>query len=53
VFFGAEFTRAWSDYKYGGKVEPADYAAKDTKAILMKKQDENDAPSGSSSEDSR
>ena len=53
VFFGAEFTRAYSDYKYGGKVEPARYAAKDTKAILMKKQDENVTSAGSSSEDSR
>ena len=52
VFFGAEFTRAWSDYKYGGKVEPADYAAKDTKSELMKKPDENDTLAGSSTADS-
>ncbi len=40
VFFGAEFTRAYSDYKYGRKVEPGKYASHDKKAELLKKQDE-------------
>jgi len=40
VFFGAEFTRAYSDYKYGGKVDPEKYASRDEKAELMKKQEE-------------
>ena len=42
VFFGAEFTRAWSDYKYGGKVDPEKYAARDNKAEFMKKSNEED-----------
>jgi membrane protein len=37
VFFGAEFTRAYSDYKYGGRVEPAEHATKDKKAEIVKK----------------
>jgi len=40
VFFGAEFTRAYYDYKFGGKIEPTKFAALDTKAKLIKKQDE-------------
>lgn len=42
VFFGAEFTRAYSDYKYGGRVEPAKYATKDKKAEAVKKIQEED-----------
>ena len=37
VFFGAEFTRAWSDHKYGGKVKPEKYATRDKKAEIIKK----------------
>ncbi len=37
VFYGAEFTRAYSDYKYGGKVEPSKHASKDENAELIKK----------------
>lgn len=37
VFFGAEFTRAYSDYKYGGKVQPAKHASKDENAEMIKK----------------
>jgi membrane protein len=39
VFFGAEFTRAYSDFKYGGVVEPSEHAAKDEKAEIIKKDD--------------
>jgi membrane protein len=39
VFFGAEFTRAYSDFKFGGAVEPSEHAAKDKKAELIKKDD--------------
>ena len=42
VFFGAEFTRAYSDYKYGGWVEPLKYATKDTKAETVKKMNEEE-----------
>ncbi|MFW6290545.1 MAG: YihY/virulence factor BrkB family protein [Mariniphaga sp.] len=42
VFFGAEFTRAYSDFKHGGKVEPAKYATKDKKAEAVKKIQEED-----------
>lgn len=42
VFFGAEFTRAYSDFKYGGKVEPAKHATKDRKAEEVKKVQEED-----------
>lgn len=42
VFFGAEFTRAFSDYKYGGKVEPSKHATKDTKAEAIKRVQEED-----------
>jgi hypothetical protein len=37
VFYGAEFTRAYSDFKYGGKVEPAKHASKDENAEMIKK----------------
>lgn len=37
VFFGAEFTRAYSDFKFGGRVEPAEHATKDKKAEIVKK----------------
>ncbi len=37
VFFGAEFTRVWSDHKNGGKVDPEKYATKDKKAEIIKK----------------
>lgn len=40
VFFGAEFTRAYSDIKYGGHVEPSNHAIKDTKAECIKKIDD-------------
>jgi membrane protein len=40
VFFGAEFTRAYSDFKYGGAVEPSEHAAKDEKAEIIKKDDD-------------
>jgi membrane protein len=39
VFFGAEFTRAYSDFKFGG-VEPSEHATKDEKAEIIKKDDE-------------
>jgi membrane protein len=39
VFFGAEFTRAYSDFKHGGKVDPSEHAAKDKKAELLKEDD--------------
>lgn len=39
VFFGAEFTRAYSDIKYGGKVEPSNHATIDKKAELIKELD--------------
>jgi membrane protein len=42
VFFGAEFTRAYSDFKYGGKVEPSLHATKDKKAETVKKLQETD-----------
>jgi membrane protein len=42
VFFGAEFTRAYSDYKYGGKVVPAEHATKDKKAKIVKKLQEKE-----------
>lgn len=42
VFFGAEFTRAYSDFKYGGKVEPSKYATKDKKAEAVKRLQEED-----------
>jgi len=53
VFFGAEFTRAYYDYKYGGKIEPTRFATVDNKAELITKQNENDTPAGSSYENSR
>ncbi len=37
VFFGAEFTRAYSDFKYGGKVEPSKHASKDENAEMIKR----------------
>ncbi len=37
VFFGAEFTRAYSDLKYGGKVQPSKHASRDENAELIKK----------------
>lgn len=40
VFFGAEFTRAYSDFKYGNKVEPSKHAAKDKKAEIIKKNED-------------
>ncbi len=43
VFYGAEFTRAYSDFKYGSKVSPSDHATIDDKAEIIKKLDsEND-----------
>ena len=42
VFFGAEFTRAYSDYKYGGTVQPARHAKKDKKAEIVKKMEEEE-----------
>ncbi len=39
VFYGAEFTRAYSDFKYGGKVEPSNHATKDKKAECIKQMD--------------
>lgn len=42
VFFGAEFTRAYSDFKYGGVVEPTRYAVKDKKAEIIKKLDDEE-----------
>ena len=41
VFFGAEFTRAWSDYKYGDRIEPVRYAVRDTKSEQIKKMEDN------------
>lgn len=46
VFFGAEFTRAWSDYKYGDNVEPLRYAVRDGKAEQIKKMDDNQSSAG-------
>lgn len=40
VFFGAEFTRAFSDFKNRGKVEPSKHASKDRKAEVIKKDGE-------------
>jgi len=40
VFFGAEFTRAYSDFKYNNKVVPSNHAAKDKKAELIKKNED-------------
>ena len=37
VFYGAEFTRAYSDFKYGGKVEPSKHASRDENAEMIKK----------------
>jgi len=37
IFFGAEFTRAYSDFRYGGRIQPARHATKDKKAELIKK----------------
>jgi membrane protein len=42
VFFGAEFTRAYSDFKYRGKVEPAEHATIDKKAAIVKKLEEKE-----------
>ncbi len=42
VFFGAEFTRAYSDFKFGDHVEPSEHATKDEKAEILKK-DEKEA----------
>lgn len=39
VFYGAEFTRAYSDMKYGG-AEPSDHAVKDEKAECDEKLEE-------------
>jgi membrane protein len=39
VFFGAEFTRAYSDFKFGDAVEPSKHAGKDKKAEIIKKDD--------------
>ena len=51
VFFGAEFTRAYSDYRNRGKVNPEDYATTDKKAKLIKKLDEDEASGGSAKAD--
>ncbi len=40
VFFGAEFTRAYSDIKNRGKIEPSKHASKDKKAEAIKKDEE-------------
>lgn len=40
VFFGAEFTRAYSDFRNRGKVEPSKYAVKDKKAEVIKKDED-------------
>lgn len=40
VFFGAEFTRAYSDFKHGGRVEPSEIAEKDENAEIFKKNDD-------------
>src|SRR5690554_3464494 len=40
VFFGAEFTRAYSDFKFGGVVEPSKHGAKDKKAEMIKKDED-------------
>lgn len=40
VFYGAEFTRAYSDFKYDNKVEPSKHAAKDKKAEIVKKKED-------------
>lgn len=39
VFFGAEFTKAYSDFKYGG-AEPSNFAVKDEKAECDKRIEE-------------
>ena len=40
VFFGAEFTRAYSDFRNRGKVEPSKHAVKDKKAEVIKKDED-------------
>lgn len=40
IFFGAEFTRAYSDFRYGKRIIPARHATKDRKAELIKKLEE-------------
>lgn len=40
VFFGAEFTRAYSDFKYGPNVKPSRHGTKDKKAELIKKKED-------------
>ena len=42
VFFGAEFTRAYSDFNYGGAIQPTRYAVKDKKAEIIKELEENE-----------
>lgn len=42
VFFGAEFTRAYSDYKNHGRVKPSKHASKDKAAETIKKIVEED-----------
>ncbi len=51
VFFGAEFTRANSDFRNRGKVKPEDYATNDEKAELIKKMDEEEESGGSAKTD--
>lgn len=46
VFFGAEFTRAFSDFRYGGRVQPAGHATKDKKAEMIKKIDDEEKAKG-------
>src|SRR5690554_5348141 len=40
LFFGAEFTRTYSDFRFGGRVQPARHATKDKKAEIIKKLDD-------------
>lgn len=42
IFFGAEFTRAYSDYRFGGRIQPARHATKDKKAELIKRLEERE-----------
>lgn len=42
IFYGAEFTRAFADFRYGGVIEPSKHAMKDKKAELIKKLEEEE-----------
>lgn len=42
IFYGAEFTRAYADFRYGGVIEPSKHAMKDKKAELIKKLEEEE-----------